>query len=258
MRVYEPAPGRVDRFMAGGLLLHRLKFANVTAMMCVLGAGAVALRVPRWKAFAAITLIGLGAVTVFPYARAASVAAVLAVSLVWVAAAQHRGRALTGVAGLVALVLLVVALVPSVRARFETSLTNEGSGERTSLTRAGLTAVATSPWAGVGPGQFRPGSFLSPDAPAQAREHVGKAHNQFVTVAAEAGIPALALLVIALVAWAIRGLRALPRGALLVGGVALFVLLGLLHDPLFHVEASLALMLGLGVGLGTLERGSAT
>src|SRR5690606_24471225 len=29
-RVYETVPGRDDRFMAGGLLLHRLKFANVT------------------------------------------------------------------------------------------------------------------------------------------------------------------------------------------------------------------------------------
>jgi O-antigen ligase len=106
----------------------------------------------------------------------------------------------------------------------------------------------------VGLGRFRPGLFLPEDAPAQAREHPGKAHDQLVTVAAEAGVPAavLLLVVLGLLGW--RGVRTLPAGAALVGGVALLALLSALHDPLFHVEASLALMLMLGAGVGALDR----
>jgi O-antigen ligase len=253
-RVYETLPGRGDRFMAGGLLLHRLKFANVTAALCVLGAAAVVLRAPRWRLFAFATGVGLLGVWVFPHARAASVAAVLSVCVVWVAGAQRRRAALLGASALVALALVVALAVPSVRARFENSLTGEGSGDRTWLTQAGLNAVVASPVVGVGPGRFRPGAYLPADAPAQARDHVGKAHDQFVTIAAEAGLPAAVLVLWALGWWAVRGARSLPGGAALMGAVALFILLGLLHDPLFHAESSLALMLVLGASVGVLQR----
>jgi O-antigen ligase len=106
----------------------------------------------------------------------------------------------------------------------------------------------------VGLGRFRPGLYLPEDAPAQAREHPGKAHDQLVTVAAEAGVPAAVLLLVVLGLLARRGLGALPAGAAVVGGVALFALLSALHDPLFHVEASLALMLMLGAGAGVVDR----
>jgi hypothetical protein len=61
-------------------------------------------------------------------------------------------------------------------------------------------------------------------------------------------------MLLALVSWARRGLAALPGGALAVGAVVLFVLLAVLHDPLFHPESSLSLMLLLGAGLGAAER----
>lgn len=254
LRVYETVPGRDDRFMAGGLLLHRLKFANVTAVMCVLGTAAVAARRPWWRAWGLATAVGLVGLAVFPHARAALVAGVVAVGVTWTLGSAHRGRALLGALGLGALVLLVALLVPSVRARFETSFTNEGSGERASLTEAGLNAVHSAPWTGVGPGRFRPGLFLNENAPQQAREHVGKAHDQFVTIAAECGLPAAVLLVLTLVVWVVLAFRARPSGAALMGGVVLFALLGLLHDPLFHAEVSLALVLMLGAGLGILSR----
>lgn len=253
-RVYETVPGRDDRFMAGGLLLHRLKFANVTAAIVTAGAAAVAWKVPRWRFFAAATAVGLVGVAWFPHARAASAAAVGAVAVTWVCAAQDRRRAVLGAVGLVLATLLLVVAVPSLRARFATSLSAEGSGERGAITAAGLEAVRRAPLTGVGLDRFRPGLFTPPDAPAQAREHRGKAHDQFVTVAAEAGVPAALLMVLALVAWARRGLEALPGGALAVGAVALFVLLAVLHDPLFHPESSLALMLLLGAGVGATKR----
>lgn len=251
-RVYEPVPGRTDRFMAGGFLLHRLKFANVTAMVCVLGTAAVMLGARRARFFLFATVVGLVALWVFPHARAASVAAVLAVAVTWISAAPRRGRAALGAGLLLVTAAGISVAVPSVRARFVTSATSEGSGERGALTTAGLNAVTQAPLTGVGLGRFRPGLYLPEDAPAQARAHRGKAHDQFVTIAAEAGIPATLLLVFALLGWLRRGILDLPQGALAVGAITLFVLLSLLHDPLFHVESSLALMLGLGAGLGLL------
>ncbi len=48
-QVYELVPGSTDRFMGGGLLLHRLRFANVTAALTVLAAaGAFQLPQGRW------------------------------------------------------------------------------------------------------------------------------------------------------------------------------------------------------------------
>lgn len=255
-RVYETVPGRSDRFMAGGLLLHRLKFANVTAALCVLGAAAAARRVPRWPLFAAATALGLAGLSVFPHARAATAAAVVAVAVTWVLAAERRGRATVGALGLGALAVAVVLATPSLRARFASSLSGEGSGERGAITRAGLRAVTQHPLTGVGPGRFRPGPFTLPWDPPQAVEHPGKAHNQLVTLAAESGAAAALALVVLLLGWLARGWRALPHGAALVGGVALFALLGALHDPLFHAEASFALVLLLGAGLGATARPS--
>jgi O-antigen ligase len=253
-RVYETVPGRGDRFMAGGLLLHRLKFANVTAAVVTAGAAAFAWRVPHWRFFSGAAAAGLVGVTWFPHARAASAAVVGAVVVTWVCGARDRRRAVLGAVGLVLAVLLFVVTVPSLRARFSTSLSAEGSGERGAITAAGLEAIRRAPLTGVGLDRFRPGLFTPPDAPAQAREHRGKAHDQFVTVAAEAGVPAALLMLLALVSWARRGLAALPGGALAVGAVVLFVLLAVLHDPLFHPESSLSLMLLLGAGLGAVER----
>ncbi len=253
-RVYEPVPGRTDRFMAGGFLLHRLKFANVTAVMCVLGTAAVMLGARRARFFLFATVVGLVGLWVFPHARAASVATVLAVAVTWISAARHRGRAAVGALLLLGAAAGISVAVPSVRARFITSVTSEGSGEREALTTAGFNAIAHAPLTGVGLGRFRPGLYLPDDAPAQARTHPGKAHDQFVTIAAEAGVPAALLLVFALVAWLRRGLLELPRGALAVGATTLFILLSVLHDPLFHVESSLALMLALGAGLAAMTQ----
>jgi O-antigen ligase len=253
-RVYELAPGRTDRYLAGGLLLHRLKFANITAAVAVLGTAAVVARVRRWPLYLGATAAALLAVWVFPHARAAAAASVVAVGAVWLAGARRRGLALLGVAGLAAAAGAVALGVPSVRARFETSFTAEGSGERSALNQSGLNAIADEPLAGVGLGRFRPGEHLPPDAPAQARAHPGRAHDQLLTVAAEAGIPAAALLAATLLAWLRRALRTLPGGAALAGGLTLLTLLSVLHDPLFHVETSLAMMLLLGAGLGVLER----
>src|SRR5690606_14450980 len=118
-RVYETVPGREDRFMAGGLLLHRLKFANVTAILCTLGMAAVAMRLPRWRLFAVTCLVGLLGVALFPHARAALAAMVLGCGLVWGLASRHRARALLAAGVMGVLVVGMALATPSVRARFE-------------------------------------------------------------------------------------------------------------------------------------------
>lgn len=257
-RVYETVPGRTDCFMGAGLLLHRLKYANVTAAFCVLAAAAAlqlggAHRRLRLLLGGA-ALAGLVGVALFPHARAATVALVAALAVTWVLAARDRTRALLGAGGLVVAVLLVVLLVPSLRTRFASSLTTEGSGDRAGLTEAGLNAVARHPLTGVGLGRFRPGLYASPGASAAVLEHPGKAHDQFVTLAAEAGAPAALALIAFLALLAAELWRARPAGLAGLGALTLFVLLCLLHDPLFHAESSLALMLALGGTLGLTRR----
>ena len=80
------------------------------------------------------------------------------------------------------------------------------------------------------------------------REHPGKSHNQYLSMAAETGVPG-ALLFVVLLAWLARRLPvARPEGLGALGALAFFVLLGLLHDPFFHVQASQAFALVLGAG----------
>ena len=251
-RVYEPVSEGAHRFMAGGLLLHRLKYANVTAIATLLFFGAAALRVRYRKWFLGVALIGAVGVTLFPYARAAAVSMLIAMCTCWLLV---RGSSrLLRLLALVAGVLILVLATPTVRSRFVRGLSLEGNEARLALVEAGLNCIRANPLAGVGLGGFSAKEFSPPDAPPEAREHGGKAHNQFLTAAAEAGIPAAALFValLGLLAW--EGLRAGKQGGLLAGVVVLLVLLALLHDPLFHPETSMAMMLALGGSLGGLRR----
>jgi O-antigen ligase len=140
--------------------------------------------------------------------------------------------------------------VPTLRTRFASAATDEGSGDRRWLAAAAMRAVAEHPVVGVGLGRYRPGLFASPDTPPEVVRHAGKAHDQFLTLAAEAGLPA-ALLYLLVLAWCWRS--AVPTGLLGAAGrgsVVFLVLVSLLHDPLFHAEVSMAAVLVLGAALG--------
>jgi O-antigen ligase len=227
-RVYEPTGD--GRFMAGGLTFHRLKFANVTAMVIIVAAA-------HWRQgrAAALATIGFVSVAVFPAARAA--AAALALSLATLIRPRWIAAGLLG----------VVALA---------GLWQRPGGERLELLQSGLNAVAAHPLAGTGLGRFKPADYAQLGAPAQVMEHAGKAHNQLVTLAAEGGVVHAALFVV-LLAWLLRQLLKTPpsaaRGAGLAG-LVFFALLSLLHDPLFHAIASQALVLLLGGALGLSRR----
>ncbi|HSP77740.1 MAG TPA: hypothetical protein VLQ93_04390, partial [Myxococcaceae bacterium] len=81
-RVYEAVPGTEGRFMAGGLLFHRLKFSHMggLAVAFALGVG-LRLRGRRRAAALVVAAVGLVSVGLFPDARAASVALVAVMGL---------------------------------------------------------------------------------------------------------------------------------------------------------------------------------
>jgi O-antigen ligase len=247
-RVYEPVPGAEGRFMAGGLLFHRLKFSHVggLAVAFALGLGLRFLGRRRTVALA-VAAVGLLSITLFPYARAGIVALVAAVGLMVLRGLPWR-TALVACGAVVGLALLTFAVNRPLRERFLTSNTAEGSGDRASLLETGLRAVRAHPLSGVGPGRFQARRFSTPDMPSAVREHRGKSHNQYLSMAAETGVPG-ALLFLALLAWlAWRLPVGRPEGLGALGALAFFVLLGFLHDPFFHVQASQAFALVLGAG----------
>ena len=258
-RVYETVPGREDRFMGGGLLLHRLRFANVTAALTVLAAvGAFRLE-SRWRWwFAAATLIGLASVSLFPHARAATVSLVIALMVVAAFGARRRSLAIGSITAIAVLSGLIVLLVPSVRSRFASALESDGANDRSQLMQAGLSALRREPVGGTGLGRFKPGDWLEADAPEALRQHQGKTHNQFLTIAVEGGVPAALLFLAVLALMAARAVNLLPSSIGALGVLAFFVALSALHDPLFHPESSMALFGALGAGLGLARRSTET
>jgi O-antigen ligase len=261
-RVYEEVPGAPGRFMAGGLLFHRLKFAHVGGL-AVLLAMALATRGPsREKAWAwTVAAVGLVSILVFPYARAASAALVLAIVFLGVLLAPRLGRrqarwVLSAGGGAVLAAILALAFNAPLRTRFLSAATPSGSGDRQQLIAAGVRAVSAHPVAGVGLGQFRPGRFRSPDMPDYVAENTGKSHNQFLSMAAETGIPG-ALLFIVLLGWCVVriGARSAPSAAA-QSAIAFFGLLSLAHDPLYQAPFSMALVLVLGAGFASPDQES--
>jgi len=248
-RVYEVVPGTEERFMAGGLLFHRLKFSHIGGMAVAFALGlGLHLRGRRRTAALAVAVVGLVSVGLFPYARAASVALVVVLGLVILLGLPRR-VSLPACTAVLGLAVLTLTLNPPLRERFLNSTTEKGSGSRSALLETGLCAVRERPLTGVGPGRFQARLWATPDMPQQAREHPGKSHNQYLSMAAETGLPG-ALLFVVLLGWlAWRFPLSRPEGLGALGALAFFCLLSLLHDPLFHVQASQAFALVLGAGL---------
>jgi O-antigen ligase len=255
-RVYEPAPDVEGRFMAGGLLFHRLKFAHVSGLVVVaaLVIGLRARGAPRLLFLGAATL-GLGAIFLFTYTRAAFAAVLVAIAVALVLEKRSRRTALILGAVVVALAVGAVMSQPEFRARLLSSAGSKGSGQRAHLLAAGWSAVRAHPIAGTGIGGFKVGQLASADAPPEVRSHLGKSHNQFLTTAAETGIPGLVLWLLALGSLVRRMRPSEPLGAVGLSAMAFFLVLSLVHDPLFHAEVSLAFALTFGLAVGAADAG---
>jgi O-antigen ligase len=248
-RVYEVVPGTDGRFMGGGLLFHRLKYAHVSSLVMV----AAVVMAHRSSGHARATtwlLATLNALAVwlFPFARMGAVAMSLGAGITAGTLSRSRRRAAL-VMGAVALTsAVVVLLVTPIRDRFKSALTDQGSGQRTHHRASAWRAIADHPIVGVGLGHFRPSRYPTADMPEEVLSHPGKAHAQFLSLAAETGIPGVALFSVMLLSF-LRMAGTRPLGALVVGALAVFTLLSLAHDPLFHAPFSFALVLILGLGL---------
>jgi O-antigen ligase len=248
-RVYEPVSGATERFMAGGLAFHRLRFAHVggIAVLALLVA-ALSTRGAARAAALVGAAVGIVAIAVFPYARAASAALLVACVVAGALAHPRRGWAL-GVGTLLAVFLVLAgAAIAPLRERFASSITASGSGDRHLLVSAGLAVVRKHPVVGLGPGNFRALEHVPIDAPEHLRAHRGKAHNQFVSVAAETGIVGALLFCVMLAALALRMRPETPHGVFGLAMLLFFVLLSLAHDPLFHSTFYSAFILALGIG----------
>ncbi|MBL8917996.1 MAG: O-antigen ligase family protein [Myxococcaceae bacterium] len=249
-RVYEPVPGSEGRFMAGGLIFHRLKFAHVSALavvaLAVAGARAGSRR-DRWLAWG-LAALATGCVWVFPHARMASLA-LLGALLVAVGLLSPRRRLALGlVALLITAAVATAVVVDSVRDRLASALTVEGGGHRGELLASGVRAVESHPLVGVGLGQFRPSKFPSAEMPQHVFDNPGKTHNQLLSMAAEVGVPGAVLFCLLLASLAWRAWKT-PDGVLTLSALTLFVGLSLAHDPLFQPTFSMAIVLALGAGL---------
>lgn len=247
LRVYEqgPVPGR---FMGGGLLFHRLKFSHVSALVALwalalgLQARRPAVRISAY-ALAALVVTGIGA---FAFARAALVALVLAAALLILAKVRHRRR---GAVVLVAVLVLggaLVGLSPSMRARFAVLTTAHGGEHRDALLATGVRAVRAHPLLGLGMGRFHPRDYATSSTPEDVRENAGKAHNQLLSLAAEAGLPGALLFVVLLVWLFYKFDGSTVSGSAGRACLVFFALLSSVHDPLFQAPFSLALVLALG------------
>jgi O-antigen ligase len=245
-RVYEKVPQADGRFMAGGLLFHRLKFAHVGGLAvlaaCVLGlAGRGALRALGLVC----TAVGFISVLEFPYARTASVALLLSLCVALILSLKGRRAALPTLAIATLAVVSILAYRPT-RERFLVGLTPAGGGYRSEILSTGLRAVAEHPLAGAGLGRFRPSYFGSPETHPQVIENPGKAHNQFLSIAAELGIPGLLLFLLFLGRMARSFSPSEPLGVLGISCLVFFALVSLAHDPLIHPPFSMALALCMG------------
>lgn len=247
-RVYEPI-GDSGRFMGGGLLFHRLKFGHVSGMAIVGAVVAAKYLTGRARAIAiALGAFGFVAVWIFPYARAGAVAMTVAVGFTVALVSPSPKRALAICAGLGLVGLIAVASIGPLRDRFVSAFTDQGSGQRTQHMAAGVEAVRQHWLVGMGPGQFRPSKFADKTMAEHVKDNPGKAHNQFLSMAAEAGIPG-AIYFLVLLGWLMARARGRPLGALTQGSIVFFMILSMAHDPLFQAPVSMALMLAIGLGL---------
>lgn len=125
--------------------------------------------------------------------------------------------------------------ITSAEQRTASGTAAESTRQRLWFWRAGVDAALKHPWIGVGVGRL-PGHSLDlamrvPDSPPHAAD--AQAHNIFVQLAAELGIPLATLVAFCAFRWLVTAWRQSPHGPTTLGAIAMAVPI-LIHANLEH------------------------
>ncbi len=251
---------------AGGPLEGPLDYTNATAALYLQGTIAALMVFTlveggTWRAVAGGAAVVLAAVTVLAGSQAASLLLILPV--VAIVARRHERQVVAALAALLAVALclsVLMGLVFSPGHRLggiDASLETALSERRLALWHDALALAAERPVVGVGPGRFQ---LESPVA--RSDRDARWAHQGFLQQAAEGGIVALALLVLAF-ALGFAALWFAPTSAGAVGlGAAALAALGIhacvdyvLHFPVLPFVA--AALVGVASSSDSERRGRA-
>jgi O-antigen ligase len=253
----------VARYPAGGANAAGAMFLNPNHLAAFLNLGFFLVLVrflrparPRARlAWGALALLHLAAIIVLE-SRGAFAALIITLVAFLFLGRQNLPRPLFGIAGgLVVFCALAAALVLS--ARFSRDI-DPYRYTRVSIWRAGATMITDRPLLGFGPGMFPHVSarfnFPSEVGPIRYGRDFQGAHSALLTFAAEAGVPAAALILTAIVLTLVVLLRARPGEEPILGvglGLLALAIQGLVED--LAVRPALTLVPALLAG-AVLER----
>ena len=229
-------------------------FAMLTCLALGMSARASGRARAGWAALAGMNAVGLW----FSESRSAIAAAAVAAALAGVWATSSHWTRRTRIAALGVVLAAGIGASIGKTALLERDPTFHGRGFRQQFNATSLRMIAARPLSGVGIGQYYQTSslFLSPEmAWVYGFEN---AHNYFLQIAAELGIPGFALFLIWIGAAAVIVARVLARSAdgRLCGaaaGVSALLITCATGHPLLVSEVAVPFWIQFGLALGLAE-----
>lgn len=236
-------------YMAVGAFSHHLTLAG-HAMLALMLAVALAASTPRPRVRAAALAASAGCALalLWSYGRSAWIGAALALPVAVIAADRARRRVLVGT---LAVLAAAIALTPALRLRLITVLGDDVVGPRLRLWETAWRVIRAHPLLGVGPGNWH-AAFVQYHVPGHYWSDA-HAHNDFLAVAANAGVIGFAAFVVlwATVLRVTLGAARAHRGgtATLAGAMASAAVLGGGLFQCFQTDAEVAIVLWALVGV---------
>ncbi|MCX6829612.1 MAG: O-antigen ligase family protein [candidate division Zixibacteria bacterium] len=185
-----PAPSS-DGYRVSGLFSNRMTYGNFFAVAAMLFLG-IAPSAEKWSRkalfYAAFFLAAL--TTVFTYSRGSII--VLAIGVVLLIVVSSRKHLKTIILLLAAFTVVILVVSPDILSRYSSSAPTEWEGKyagsRLSIWRTAGRMIEKYPIFGVGQGNFEDQYQTFRDR--ESDRTYGHAHNDFLNIAAYAGIPA--------------------------------------------------------------------
>lgn len=235
------APGLPDRYGAMGFFISRLTFGHVATILTALLAGSLASGVidKNRALFAASVALSLYAVAV-TFDRAAWLG--LAVAAVAIVAMTRRRLVFASV---LACVLLLGALQPGVRQRFQSSFSAQTNGDRVFIWERAKEIIRDHPLRGIGFGNYPRVCGAYYDRVDKSFPMRTWAHNLELSILAETG--PLGLLCLFWLFGAAAAMLLRKRSAGGVAALLAFVAVAQAHDLLYDNKVMYALWLAVAL-----------